>query len=341
MADVRTRPLVFVVGAGASRDFGDSMPVSSSLAFNIEQHLDLEFSQGGPDGPIKSALTRARGGLSGAHRNAASRIRDSIFAKSSIDDLLHEWRDSPEMIEVGKIAIANAILEAERKSVLGPTALGDPDKASSAIRALRGGWLSYLVQNLQPDRPRREIEEVFSQVGFIIFNYDRCIEQYLYWAFQNVAGMNPGNAARAVSHIPIVHVYGSLGPLPYAAGQPLDLPYGSDAPIHQSVWKRIKTYTEEDHDRDNVASIHALFRNAARIVFLGMGFHQRNLDLLFKAGDVRGDADMWGTAFGLSQPALEKLHRQFDHPTRKRPQFENSGCREFFSSFGSNVLRSY
>ncbi len=100
---------------------------------------------------------------------------------------------------------------------MGATALGQPDHAFTALSSLRLSWITYLLQNLQLGTNRRELERVFSQIGFIIFNYDRCVEQYLYWAFQTVAGLNPGNAAFAVERIPIVHVYGSLGQLPYAA----------------------------------------------------------------------------------------------------------------------------
>lgn len=58
--------MVFVVGAGASRDLSDSMLIGSTLAFNIEQNLDKEFSQGAPDGLIKTAIKRSPGGLTGA-----------------------------------------------------------------------------------------------------------------------------------------------------------------------------------------------------------------------------------------------------------------------------------
>jgi hypothetical protein len=330
------------LGAGASKDFGDSMPIGSTLAFNIEQQLNKEFSQSAPDGPIKTAIMRSPGGLSGAHATAATRIRASLFAQASIDDLLNEWRnDSPEMIEVGKVAIATAILEAERKSVLGPSASNDPDKGYQAIANLRDCWMAYLLRSLQPGFNRRELEQVFSNVGFIIFNYDRCIEQYLYWAFQNVAGMHAGNAALAVERIPIVHVYGSLGRLPYASGKPLDVAFGSETPVHGSVWKRIKTYTEEDHDANNLASIHALFRNAQTLVFLGMGFHDRNMELLFKGGTVRDDCKIWGTAQGLTPQRQAKLPTYFDHPARKAPQFENFGCREFLASYGSTILQGH
>jgi len=320
------------------------MPVGADLAFKIEQQIHKEFAQGAPDGPIKTAIMRSPGGLSGIHSNAAHRIRNSLFAQSSIDDLLNEWReDSPEMLEVGKIAIATAILGAEHKSVLGPSASDDPDRNYEAIANLRDCWMALLLRTLQQGERnfRRHLDNVFSNVGFITFNYDRCLEQYLYLAFRNVADMNPGNAAMAVERIPIVHVYGRLGRLPYAPSQPLDLAFGSQAPVHESVWKRIKTYSEEDHDADNLASVHALFRNAKTLVFLGMGFHERNMALLFQAGALRDDCKVWGTSQGLSAQRQARLPTYFDHPTRKKPQFENFGCREFLTSYGDAILQGH
>ena len=247
------------------------------------------------------------------------------------------------MLEVGKIAIATMILEAERKSVLGPAATDDPDRNYEAIANLRDCWMALLLRSLQlgDQNPRRHLDQVLSNVGFITFNYDRCLEQYLYLAFRNIADMNPGNAAMAVERLPIVHAYGKLGRLPYGARQSLDLAFGSQSPVHDSVWKRIKTYTEEDHDADNLASMHALFRNAQTLVFLGMGFHERNMALLFKDGGLRDDCKIWGTAQGLSAQRKAKLPTYFDHPNRKAPQFENFGCREFLAQYGATILHGH
>ena len=164
------------------------------------------------------------------------------------------------MLRVGKIAIANAILEAERKCSLGITSKGESDHAYAAISNLRDSWLGLVLRSLQKGTVRREIRKVFEQVAFVTFNYDRCIEQYLYWAFQSVAGLNQGNAVNALGEIPIVHVYGDLGCLPYHGGGPLDVSFGSEETITENVFDRIKTYTEEDHDRENWEKFIRLFR---------------------------------------------------------------------------------
>ena len=80
MSNYPSRPLLFVVGAGASKDFDRSMPVGTELANAIEQQLSDEFSVGGHDGPIKKALMQAKGGLSSDNSQAAIRIHwRSIF----------------------------------------------------------------------------------------------------------------------------------------------------------------------------------------------------------------------------------------------------------------------
>jgi hypothetical protein len=98
--------LVFVIGAGASKDFGEkAMPVGTELANRIEARLNTEFRQNSRDysGPIASALMRCASGMTEEMRAAANKIAISIHAKDSIDDLLDEWRDRPQMIRVGNL----------------------------------------------------------------------------------------------------------------------------------------------------------------------------------------------------------------------------------------------
>src|SRR6185437_8892977 len=111
--------LVFIIGAGASKDFGQNMPVGPELADRIERILNEEFGRGGtPDGPISNALALSAGGFGANHVIAANRIRRAIHTKDSIDDLLDEWKDIPEMLQVGKVAIAHIIQQAECNSNL-------------------------------------------------------------------------------------------------------------------------------------------------------------------------------------------------------------------------------
>ena len=291
----------------------------------------------GNDGPIQTALMRSPGGLSADDRNAAKQIRDSIFAQASIDDLLNEWRDSEHMLKVGKIAIANAILTAERQSALGVTANNDPDQSYRAVSSLRGSWLGYLITNLKRELPRRAIDQIFSETAFIVFNYDRCIEQFLYCAFQRVAGLNPGNAALAVSKIPIVHVYGSVGRLPFESDTSKNVPFGSEQFIHSSIYERIKTYTEEYQDTENLNRIHSLMSYASTVIFLGFGYHARNMDLLFPTEGLLDKCRVWGTCHDVSQTALNQNQSLMEN-LRTRPQFESFKCSDFFKNYGSSIF---
>jgi hypothetical protein len=175
------------------------MPIGSELARKIEEQLNNEFSmRGSQNGPIRSALMRSASGLTSKHVQAANQIRRGIFAQPSIDDLLNEWREESEMIQVGKVAIASTILAAERMSSLAQTATSDMELAHVTVSNLRDCWLAFLLKNLRRNLNRRNVAAVFQDVAFIVFNYDRCIEQYLYWAFQSVGGLTADSAEEAV-----------------------------------------------------------------------------------------------------------------------------------------------
>ena len=119
------------------------------------------------------------------------------------------------------------------------------------------------------------------------------------------------------------------------------MPFGSEEVIHRAVWERIKTYTEEDHDKQNLARIHALFRYADRIVFLGMSYHERNMKLLFQAGGPKPNCQVWGTAADLPRQKLKRARAYFDDPVRRAPQLEPLKCGPFLEQFGSGILAGF
>lgn len=289
-----TKPLIFIVGAGASKDFGKSMPVGSELASRIQAALDSEFSLGDRSGgPIKKALRHARVAPWKELVEAVDQIRDAIVFHPSIDDLLHGWRDKPAMLRVAKMTIAQKILSAEAHSTLGKIC-DSRDAARHAIRSLTTSWLHVLMTRLGGTTHRRQVDRLFDKVGFIVFNYDRCIEQYLYWAFQLVSGRTPATAAELVLQIPIHHVYGDLGTLPFDKSGTRAVGFGDESKLSSAVAERIRTYTE-DNESGHLRAIHSLVLGAKRIVFLGCAYHQQNLDLLFSAGAPK-ECRVWGTA---------------------------------------------
>jgi hypothetical protein len=242
------------------------------------------------------------------------------------------------MISLGKVAIASAILAAERESTLGSTRGNNPNDIYRAMTNLNNCWLKYVLTALSPGTHRRKIDDIFSDVAFVTFNYDRCIEQYLYWAFQKASGTSAQDAAHILASIPIVHVYGDLGRLPFQNGVAPVVSFGSKASIKPHIYERIKTYTEEDHDEQNLANVHALVRNAKRIIFLGLGYHERNMELLFAAGPPRPDAVIWGTSLNPDQTRLLAVQESLRDPMRKRgARLESSACAPFLRNFWSAI----
>jgi hypothetical protein len=115
-----------------------------------------------------------------------------------------------------------------------------------------------------------------STVTLIVFNYDRCIEQYLYLAFQTYYGMVAERAAGLVKKIHIYHPYGSVGSLPWYGGTQTS-PFGHEPGAGEllKLAGGIKTFTEgTDPTSSDITAIRAKVLAADRLLFLGFAFHR-------------------------------------------------------------------
>lgn len=119
-------------------------------------------------------------------------------------------------------------------------------------------------------------------VALIIFNYDRCVEHFLYHSLRNVYGMIGDKAADLVQSIEIYHPYGTVGNLPWQTG---DSPVAFGEELYSqkllNVSKEIKTFTEgTDPESSEIIAIKKLMLESKMILFLGFKFHRMNLELL-------------------------------------------------------------
>jgi hypothetical protein len=288
---------VFILGAGASKDFGGSMPVGTQLAQMITDELLFEIDrEGGPEGPVVQTFREFKGGWSRELAREAIQIVKSITAKDSIDELLNEWAgDRPDMMKIGKCVIAYCLLEAESRTLL-VSSLNEEMAWARQLQSLRTSWAGILFRKAGgPSLPRRRAYQAFSNIAFITFNYDRCLERFLLAQFIHVCGLTESEAFEALSTVEIIHAYGDLGDLKQA-NVPAQVPYGSSEPWSINyASERIRTFTEDfvtGHD----ATIQSVVSSAARLVFIGFGFHPRNLDLLFGTGQGAPDLPCFGTA---------------------------------------------
>lgn len=132
MTNRQKRKVVFVVGAGASKEA--RLPAGVELKARVASLLDIRFEGGyrrsSGDALVYEALNRAvRSGVILAKDiipvtdinkclHACWRIRDAMPQAPSIDNFIDVHRGD-ELVELcGKLGIVRAILEAERSSLL-------------------------------------------------------------------------------------------------------------------------------------------------------------------------------------------------------------------------------
>ncbi len=95
-------------------------------------------------------------------------------------------------------------------------------------------WFVKFMYMLGRGVPKENVREIFNNVSFIVFNYDRCVEFFLRNALRVLYGISNNEAQEVVDGLSFVHPYGVVGGVPFGATSAnyLQLAYG------------MKTYTE-------------------------------------------------------------------------------------------------
>lgn len=250
---------VFVLGAGAHcpYKFPTGEQLKEKIVSVVRQSLDLN------DGDSKSFSRMAWHGAATKAEVQKERCDEFVHALSlsgqlSIDSFLNANRHQPGFQAIGKGAIAQVLLEHETKSELFSS---DDD------------WMKYLFSNIMlngADSPDSFIKA--NKIGFVTFNYDRFLELFLFTRIKHSFGLDDEKALDVLRHIPIHHIYGSLGPFPKTGVDP------SDAWILAA--KEIRTIHDTEHDIATLNAAKALLSQAHVICLLGFGFHEENTRLL-------------------------------------------------------------
>ena len=298
---------LFIVGAGASKEA--NLPIGNELKSIIANKLSIKYDDFGRglvsgDRAIVDALkehSRQAGGHGdiNPYLDTCWHIRDAMPLAVSIDNFLDNHQGNEQIELCGKLAIVRSILEAERKSTL---FWDDPDPHTYPdFKPLQGTWYASLEQLLTLDCHRNDIAKVFDNVSFITFNYDRCIEHFLFHALQIHYGIDPDGSAGLMQGLRIFHPYGVTGELPWqnhvsATVFGGDVNRGSDV---LALASQIKTFMERIEDDETVAEMRELVAEANVVVFLGFAYHEQNLGLL-KPAKPTNPKQLFGTTKGIS-----------------------------------------
>jgi hypothetical protein len=290
---------VFIIGAGASHEA--NLPIGRDLRKIIYDKVDFRADNFGRrdakygDSRLLDWIRRQHGDKANNYFNACGRIRAGILTSASIDDFLDVHRDDGEMVECGKLAIARAILEAEKSSLLAYDTTNIYNRLDLA--PLENTWYMGFFRLLHEGLSKSKRAEIFANATVVCFNYDRCIEHFLVHALAAHYVIPMDEAREHVRHLRIHHPYGSVGTLD-------EVPFGvPDVQDFRSITKNIKTYTEQITDDDTVKAIQASIRDARVVVFLGNAFHANNMKLVLPAqipDDGQPQKNVYFTRYGIS-----------------------------------------
>lgn len=304
---------LFVVGAGASHEFG--LPVGNQLAKTISIMMDVRSDRhettGKGDQDLFYSVLRTNQKNTHSFQNAFWMIRDGILLCNSIDDFLDIHRDNNHVNFSGKSAIVRSIVAAERSSKL----FFDKSNIYNRMNMLKveETWLISFFRVLSRGLPLSDVDNLFQNVAFIVFNYDRCIEQFLAHAIQQLYSLPSSKAHEILSQLTIIHPYGTVGELAIEHGRHGVFFGGAPEKLQEdypALSKEIKTYTEQLEEGEELERIRNEVDKAENIVFLGFAFHDQNMRIIKPREPIKRK-NIYATAYGMSDSDVEIVRSQF------------------------------
>lgn len=337
--------IVYVIGAGASKEA--NLPTGHELKGRIAKLLDIGFDydkQQGGDHLIVSALrtlVRTDGGRNGdvnSYLHEARHLCDALPQAISIDNFIDSQKGNGKIAICGKLGIVRSILEAEKNSILYFDKLGG--NPGIIFSALENTWYLPFFQLLTENCGINELEERLKSIAVIIFNYDRCLEHFLFYAFQNYYRIPENEAADLIKSIGIYHPYGSVGSLPWSSGNGV-MGFGAEPNGNQllDLINQIKTFTEGTNpESSDIVAIKNHVSRAEKLVFIGFAFHKLNMNLIAPDNsESEGGKTLkcYATTYGISESDKEVVNDQINQLYNSDVDMRMASleCSKFFTEF--------
>lgn len=344
-------PTVIVIGAGAGKEL--NMPAGSDLSSEIAEKLYIMHRRYGPEldsgdyqlSALLQQIARKRKENYEDWRTAAIAVSRGISYTRSIDAYLNAHRDDEKIKVCGKLAITQLILAHEKDSYL----YIDPHNPAKGFRdrtQVEKSWLSDFIFLLQDRIIKNEnLENIFDNLCVINFNYDRCIEQFLFQVLQPLYRIDQDRASQLLQRFVIYHPYGQVGFMPWENGIP-KVSFGvADYGDMIGLSEQIRTFNEQMEDRQELAEIRRRVAEAQRIIFLGFHFHTQNMELLNATPPARGGTVFaYATAFDRSAADRILIDEQIRRMLAGRGgtwdvHAQDQDCKGLFKDYGATWLR--
>jgi len=251
-------PTLFVLGAGASKPYGQ--PLGSELRTMV---CDAQNE----DNPAARGVAQ-NGAFGFTHADirhvALTFLRSGV---RSIDEFLGRF---PHMVDVGKALIAAIICAKEH-----PDEIFSEQNPDHWYRIL---WNALIDGTTQGQELRQ------NSVRFITFNYDRSLEFFLHESTKATYGYNDSSSYALWSPLEVMHVYGSVGEFNFADGGNINRtrPYSPEIKPRElgAAAGGINIMPEGRDDAPQFQMARRWFDWAQHVYILGFGFDRLNCDRL-------------------------------------------------------------
>jgi len=336
---------VFVIGAGANVEIG--MLTGDGLKMIISRLLDInQVTTTDESKYIYEAFYEICRNKDFINQDAVEKLVNTAIdvscampLSSSIDNYIEAHKGEQQIALCGKLAITSAIRQAERGSSLFASF-----KKYKIHQQLNNSWYPLFFEKITEGCNIDQLDSRLNEMSFIIFNYDRCFEYFMYNSLMVYYNIDQDRAMNIVLKLHINHPYGAVGDLWDGRNR---LTFGVEPSPSELYFlsTRIKTFTEsEDQEKNSSNSIQYLIERADRIIFLGFAYHEQNMDLLFNHRGFLYVADgvplsdkviCYGTGHGIHEKDILHLEKTIKMRDKRISEINISKvkCSEFFHEF--------
>ncbi|ANM30598.1 hypothetical protein ABI59_14975 [Acidobacteria bacterium Mor1] len=168
-------------------------------------------------------------------------------------------------------------------------------------------WYDFLWEAMV-EGAYKPAEILSNKLSIVTFNYDRSLEHFLLTSIEHSFGIETEAAAEIVSALPITHVYGTLGGLPYGqAGRKYSNAFFDRVTIKKAAEQIKLVGDRQDRNRE----IAVAMSSCDILAFVGFGYLAENIEQL-SLDRLSPLVPIFGTAYGMGrgeQDAAQKLLR--------------------------------
>ena len=208
--------------------------------------------------------------------------------RPSVDAFL-EYRH--EFMGVGKASMALSLIVFENRN---------------ALFGSGGNWYEHLFGRM--NAPFDSFGE--NRLSVVTYNYDRSLETYLFEALKHSYGKSDVEVADVLAKIPIVHVHGQLGDLPWQKSRGRHYKATFDTSEIRDAAEGIRVVSEPTQIEGAFGPARDQIESGERIVFIGFGYHRENFTRL-KLDVKSGQKRFFGSCFGKTSLELKEIEGWF------------------------------